>query len=175
MTALGTVVGIFATINIVSINPLDQSFIIGVVISLLIIRLLYLLQYPLMVQLLTGYELDQALVLKKSEPSILEMLILKKKKVCATPTELNIDDRDSQHLTKYSKFHSKEELDFEMKRLLEEIRLRNVELAFVENMMFVVSESSSHHQAEKYEKSNEHNSNNPQNNINNVQETSQPI
>eukprot|EP00604_Paraphysomonas_vestita_P003003 CAMPEP_0174822422 /NCGR_PEP_ID=MMETSP1107-20130205/15637_1 /TAXON_ID=36770 /ORGANISM="Paraphysomonas vestita, Strain GFlagA" /LENGTH=143 /DNA_ID=CAMNT_0016041257 /DNA_START=2353 /DNA_END=2784 /DNA_ORIENTATION=- len=119
-----------------------------------------------MTQLLSGYELDQGLVLKKSEPSIMELLIIKKQKVCATTPEVNLEDPDSQHLTKYSKFRSKEELDFEIKRLLEDIRLKQVELAFVENMMFVVSESSSHHQGEKYEKANDQNQSQNNNNHN---------
>lgn len=107
-----------------------------------------------MIQLLTGYELDQGFVLQKSEPSVFDYFVVKSKRVGATNEQtINLEDPESKHLVKYTKFRSKEELDFEIKRLLDEIKLKQVELAYVENMMFAVSESSSH-QSDKYQKEN---------------------
>ena len=109
-----------------------------------------------MIQVLTGYELDQGLVLKKSQISVFEHFTSKKKISASTHEIENIDDHDSQHLSKYTKLHSKEELNYELNRLLEDIRIKQLELAFVENMMFVVSESSCS-QGEKYEKRSDEN------------------
>lgn len=124
--------------NVVSLTPLVTEFFLSAVICALGLRLVCLFESDLMFQLLRGFELDQGLVLRQSEKSVLDYLSLHSKRVAMTP----LDDPDNQHQQKYATFQSKEELNLEIQRLQKEIKTKQNELSYVENMMFVLSESS---------------------------------
>lgn len=121
-----------------------------------------------MYQLMLGYELDRALILRKSERSIIEInwcFCLKKlsNKVDiysksdqpttsisnqAIGSELNSYSGSNQNqlmlkgLEKYSKLKNKEELNVEIEKIKEEIKLRQVELVCLENMIFASEQDS---------------------------------
>jgi uncharacterized protein YlxW (UPF0749 family) len=56
------------------------------------------------------------------------------------------DTESSSHQKYAATNRSKEELDREIRRLQEDIRSKQEELAYVENLIFVVAETSSHTQ-----------------------------
>lgn len=113
-----------------------------------------------------GYELDRALILRKSEKSIFEINCYWKKfsnkvnsysKSDPSTTSitnqgvgselnsfpgLNQNQQILKGLEKYSKLKNKEELNVEVERIKEEIKLRQVELVCLENMMFASEQDS---------------------------------
>jgi ABC-type branched-subunit amino acid transport system substrate-binding protein len=149
LTAFGTIGLSLVALSLLSLTPLYQEFFIGMVICVLMLRLLWLFEAKRSYHVLAGYDLDQGLVLRQSEKSILATLASHTKRV-ATITVAS-SDPESQHLQKYSNPRSKEELDMDIRRLREEILIRQEELAYVENMIFVISESSTsnHYKPEK--------------------------
>ncbi len=113
-------------------------------------RLLWVFHSQLVTQLFLGYELDKSLALRKTEKTILEYLYPSRTpKILADSSEiLSIEEQGIK--TKYSRYHSKEELDAEIQKIKEEIRMKQLELAHVENLIFLSSHSSVH---QKYSES----------------------
>jgi hypothetical protein len=140
VTAFFTIAVALLIISLVNFTPLLREFFLSAVICALALRLLCLFESELMLQLLRGYELDQGLVLRQSEKSLLDFFSLHSKRVAVAVSSL--DDPSKKHQRKYATFQSKEELNKELQRLQKEIREKQMELAYVENMMFVISESS---------------------------------
>jgi hypothetical protein len=127
-------------LSLVSMTPLYQEFFIGILISVFMLRILWLFEAERLYQVLAGYELDQGLVLRQSEKSLLTSLLIRTRRV--STVSVVSSDPESQHYQKYSTQRSKEELDMEIRRLQEEIKTREDELAYVENMIFVIADSS---------------------------------
>jgi hypothetical protein len=160
-----------SSVSILSIEPIQQQFIVSLVISLLLLRLLWLLDCQLICNLLLGYDLDRALILRKTEFTIFELgvgLFIKKKVFitnengstsCTLPTLsaggatagaggrplANQEEMDfmAKGLEKYAKMKNCEELSGEISRVKEEIRLRQMELVCLENMIFASERDSS--------------------------------
>jgi hypothetical protein len=146
---LTTVVVIAATLlalSLLSMNPLIQEFFIAIVISVLMLRLLWLFEAERFYQVLAGYELDQGLVLHQSENNVIDYLLLRARRISSSVATVVSSDPESPSHQKYSTSRSKEELDMEIRRLQEDIKMKQNELAYVENLIFVMAESSAHSQ-----------------------------
>jgi hypothetical protein len=74
ITALVVIVVTFVILMVVDLEPLTKQFLTSLVIGLLVTRLLWIFQSQLMLSLMLGYELDRALILRKSEPSLFEKI-----------------------------------------------------------------------------------------------------
>jgi hypothetical protein len=64
----------FVILMVVDLEPLTKQFLTSLVIGLLVTRLLWIFQSQLMLSLILGYELDRALILRKSEPILFEKI-----------------------------------------------------------------------------------------------------
>lgn len=165
----------FVFLFVVNLEPLIRQFFVSLIISLLVSRILWVFESQLMYQLMFGYELDRALILRQSEKNIFEMVNWKK-----FSSKVNIYSKSDQPtasisnqqggnelmnfpgsnqdqfmlkgLEKYSKLKNKEELNIEIDRVKEEIKLRQVELVCLENMIFA-SEQDSKSQSQSRKKS----------------------
>jgi hypothetical protein len=136
LTAFLTIVIALVIMNLINLSPLTTEFFLSAVMCALGLRLVYLFEAELIFHLLSGYELDQGLVLHQSEKSVMDYIPLFSKRLAP------LDDPDNLHQQKYATFHSREELNLEIQRLQRDIRLKQTELAYVENLMFAVSDSS---------------------------------
>ncbi len=111
-------------------------------------RLIWIFESELIIHLFLGYELDKSLTLRKTENGFLNYLCSNcSSKILSDSLEI-IPEEQKQIHHKYSKFHSKEELDAEIKKIKETIRCNQLELAHVENLIFLSSESS--HSGHRY-------------------------
>ena len=177
----------FVLLFVVNLQPLTRQFIVGIVVSLLVSRILWIFESQLMYQLMLGYELDRTLILRKSEISILDIkcwkgfshrvaVYSKSEEPTASMSnqvggiggiggigggggnELNTFPGLNQNhlmlkgLEKFAKLKNKEELNVEIDKLKEEIKLRQIELVCLENMIFA-SEQDSKSQSQSRKKS----------------------
>lgn len=157
----------FAVVIAIDLNPLTNQFLTSLVIGLLVTRLLWIFESQLLLNLMLGYELDRALILRKTEPSLFDITskhcaqIFSSGKIFASsekgdpPTSsmshtqhqtIGADSLDDQlmmkGLEKYSKMKNKAELDGEIERVKEQIKRHQVELACLENMIFASEHDS---------------------------------
>jgi hypothetical protein len=149
----------------VHLDPLTREFVTSLMIGVLVTRLLWIFEAQLVLNLMLGYELDRALILRKTELSLLDMtfnighlssgkiFIAAPEKVdspthSATTTRRGdapaaVDDElMAKGLAKYGKLKHKAELDAEIERVKAEIKHRQVELACLENMIFASEHDS---------------------------------
>jgi hypothetical protein len=154
----------FVILMVVDLEPLTKQFLTSLVIGLLVTRLLWIFQSQLMLSLILGYELDRALILRKSEASLFEKIsklwVTSSGKVFASSEKGDASTVPSTHhqsigsgsavddqlmmrgLEKYSKMKNKAELDGEIERVKEQIKRHQVELACLENMIFASEHDS---------------------------------
>jgi hypothetical protein len=114
-------------------------------------------------KLTLGYELDRALILRKSEKGLLDLhccsTASKVSGTNYTSTDLGtgeIDQSMSKELKKYRKLKNKDELNAEIGRVKAEIEHGQIQLACLENMVFTVEgENESGSQSEPKSSSNQ--------------------
>lgn len=150
----------------IDMEPLITQFFTSLVIGLLVSRILWIFESQLMYNLMLGYELDRALILRKSEKSFFEMdtsflcwsaskkISDMSKNDSGLPTSsysntlgqgniCPVEERMMlKGLEKYGKLKNKAELDAEIGRVKEEICRHQVELVCLENMIFASEHDS---------------------------------
>ena len=131
-------------------DPIFRQFFVSLIICLTLLRMIWIFESHFIYRLLAGYELDRALFLRKTEKNILELLGLRKlsNKILAInqddnaiSTTENLSGQGNtsmvKGLEKFSKMKNQEEITTEIVRIKEEMKLRQIELACLENLMFV--------------------------------------
>jgi hypothetical protein len=176
-TSLLVIIVTFVIVIVMDLDPLAKQFLTSLVIGLLVSRLLWIFQSQLMLNLMLGYELDRALILRKTEPSVFATFKLcnsssakissssekglpSSSSICNTQAAGSsvIDDEVMvKNLAKFSKLKHKAELDAEIDRVKGLIRCHQVELACLENMIFA-SEHDSKSQSQSGRPSSRHES-----------------
>mgnify|MGYP006977228688 CR=1 FL=1 len=160
--------------------------VVGLIISLVLLRLLWIFYSPIIYNLFLGYELDRTLVLRKSEKNLLQSMGLNKlsNKILATndddPPSLKVGHKEhgnetstspnnntnsnfsSREIEKYSKLKNREELVHELARAREEVQQKLMEISCLENMMFASEQdNSSSHSKQSHEESETQSNPNP--------------
>ncbi len=140
---------VFAVANL---KPYTRSFILGIVISLLLLRLLWIFEHRLILHLFGGYELDRALVLHKTERTLFQILFQCQKKsterVYATVKEeietastMNLELR--KEIEKYSKLKTFDAITAEIVTVQKQLAHNQMALSCLENMIFAYAQDSS--------------------------------
>jgi hypothetical protein len=145
-TALAVVVG-FVLVAVIEMEPLTRQFFASLIIGLLISRLLWIFESERLCNVLLGYELDRALILRKSEKGLLDL------NCCSTASKVygganddapvvggagEVDEAMAKELKRYRKLKNKDELSAEIERVKAEIQHGQSQLACLENMVFAV-------------------------------------
>lgn len=162
----------FIIVFTIDFDPLTRQFFVSLVVSLLLFRIFWVFESQHIYNLLAGYELDRALILRKSEKNIFEILGLKKltNKILAIDQDENNTlsmtstekipgvgyDPMMKGLEKFAKLKNQDELLGEITRIKEEMKLRQIEIACLENMMFASDKDGSSSKSGSKGKSNDH-------------------
>jgi hypothetical protein len=156
LTSFVVIITAFVIVGVVEMEPLTHQFFASLIVGLLISRLLWVFESERLFNLMFGYELDRALILRKSEKGLLDLHCFSTaSKISGThddPTSHGageIDEFMAKDLKKYRKLKNKAELNAEIGRVKSEIEKRQVQLACLENMVFTVEgENDSSSQSE---------------------------
>lgn len=173
ITTTAVIIIMYILLKIIDITPYTRMFIVGLTISLVLLRLLWVFYSQLIFNLFVGYELDRTLTLRKSEKNILQLIGCGKlsNKILATTDDdngadlsmydirkkvdvetggpssnnnnSNINFKSLKGMEKYAKLKNREELLHEINRVKEEAQHKQMELACLENMMFASEQDNS--------------------------------
>jgi hypothetical protein len=128
----------FVLVNVIDMEPLTHQFLASLIVGLLISRLLWIFESERLYNVTFGYELDRALILRKSEKSILDLNCCSASNKVYGQETVEVDEFMAKELKRFRKLKNKGELDAEIERAKAEIHQVQTRLACLENMVFTV-------------------------------------
>lgn len=158
---IALVIVVIVVVEAIDLDPFDRRFVIGLIISVVNCRLLWLLFHQVCWRVWLGYDLDQGLQLKKCKWSVTETAFVRSilKKIGMEDgfgTDQGLSDErmnqiSSKVLAKYASKKNVGELKTEIDVTKQKMVELQVELSALENMFFAVTsgDSSSHNSGNK--------------------------
>lgn len=145
------VTALFAVFDMIAFEPILRQFVICVAILCTVMYLQWVIELPVVIQTLLGYELDKTMTLHQSETSFIKVLIprtavsdetVEMSKLPASPS-YNPQNNMATSFARFKKTKNASELEGEIRRIREVILKSQIDLGLLENMLFVLNEAGS--------------------------------
>ena len=140
----------FVLLESIAFHPIYRQFVIGLVIISTMMCLQWIIELSVVIPTLLGYELDKTMTVQKSEKSVLTIMSPKTKKTVSDES-FEVTNKVADNMTpglaaslaRFRKMKNACELEGEIKRIRDTVTKSTIELGFLENMLFALSEEES--------------------------------